>query len=335
MSARSVPLLEVDRLTVDLPINQRPRRILQEVTLSVAAGEALGLVGESGSGKSMTARATMRLLPRGARVWGQVRIDGRSVHELSRAALRDCRQHQMGMIYQDPRASINPLRTVGDFLYEGLREAHRGSAGEIRERAVHALQEVGIADAPRRLRQYPHELSGGLLQRVMIASVLLAEPQLMLADEPTTALDVTTQQEVMAILDEQRREHGLALLFITHDLDLAIAITDRIAVMYAGAIVETAPSARLHETAVHPYTRALLQSRPRLDRAQQLQTIPGRPISAYQAGTGCVFASRCPFVQERCRTIRPTTEPLGAHQVACHRAEELRAAASEPRPMTA
>ena len=157
----------------------------------------------------------------------------------------------------------------------------------------------------------------------------------MLADEPTTALDVTTQQEVMAILDEQRRDRGLALLFITHDLDLAIAITDRIAVMYAGTLVETAPATHLHRRALHPYTRGLLRSRPRIDRTQRLETIPGRPISAYEAGEGCVFASRCPFVEDRCRSIRPSVRLLDDHLVACHRAEELRAQSAEPRPVTA
>jgi oligopeptide/dipeptide ABC transporter ATP-binding protein len=309
--------------------------VIHDVTLSIAPGEAVGLVGESGSGKSMTARAIMGLLPRGARVGGDVWVQGRSVREMSPRALRDFRQRAIGMVYQDPKAHINPLRTVGDFLSEGLRETRELPAAEIRARTVGALEEVGIADAGRRLRQYPHELSGGLLQRVMIASVLLVEPKLMLADEPTTALDVTTQQEVMAIVDEQRRERSLALLFITHDLDLAIAITDRIAVMYAGTLVETAPASDLHISALHPYTRALLDSRPSIRRTARLNTIPGRPISAHEAGSGCVFASRCPFVEQRCRTLRPTVRPLDAHLVACHRAEELRPQPIPSQPVTA
>ena len=275
----------------------------------------------------------MRLLPRGAQVGGDVRVDGRAIHALTRKALLSYRRRDVGMIYQDPRAHINPLRTVGDFLSEGLREVGAVPAGEIRALTIRVLQEVGISDAQRRLAQYPHELSGGLLQRVMIASVLLAQPKLMLADEPTTAVDVTTQQEVIAILDEQRRERGLALLFITHDLDLAIAITDRIAVMYAGTLVETASADDLHRRALHPYTRGLLRSRPRIDRTERLETIPGRPVSAYEAGEGCVFASRCAFVEERCRTTRPTIRPLDAHLVACHRAEELRALPTEVRPV--
>ena len=331
----SPPVLELDGLTVDLPIAGAMRRVIHDATLSIDAGEAIGLVGESGSGKSMTARGIMRLLPRGARVGGHVQVQGASVYTLSRRKLLEYRRRQVGMIYQDPRAHINPLRTVGDFLSEGLAEGGEVPPDERRARAVRVLEEVGIGDASRRLGQYPHELSGGLLQRVMIASVLLAEPKLMLADEPTTALDVTTQQEVMAILDEQRRERDLALLFITHDLDLAIAISDRIAVMYAGTVVETAPARDLHRTALHPYTRALLQSRPRIDRTERLETIPGRPVSAYEAGAGCVFASRCPFAEDRCRATRPASRPLDAHVVACHRAEELRVQPPERRPVTA
>jgi oligopeptide/dipeptide ABC transporter ATP-binding protein len=254
---------------------------------------------------------------------GRIEIGGRAIMDLDRRALRLLRQRELGMIYQDPRAHINPLRTIGDFLTEGILERGGLSGSRARELAIDQLTAVGIDDASRRLRQYPHQLSGGLLQRVMIASVLMAQPPLILADEPTTALDVTTQQEVVAILDELRRQRGMALLFITHDLDLAIAITDRIAVMYAGAIVETVPSARVHDNAIHPYTRALLSSRPRIDRLERLQTIPGRPVSAYEAGPGCVFASRCGFADDRARTERPGTREVGGHPVACHRAEEF------------
>ena len=327
MSSTESSVLDVERLVVDLPVSRQQRRIIHDVTVSVARGEAVGIVGESGSGKSMTARAVMRLLPAGAEVGGRLAVNGRAVSEMSPTVLREFRRREVGMIYQDPRAHINPLRTVGDFLLEGLRESKRVDGKEAVRRVVSALEEVGIADASRRLRQYPHQLSGGLLQRVMIASVLVAEPLLILADEPTTALDVTTQQEVMAILDEQRRERGMALVFITHDLDLAIAITDRIAVMYAGMIVETARSADLHNAALHPYTQALLQSRPRLDRVEQLQTIPGRPVSGYEVGPGCVFASRCPYADDHARAVRPSTRLIDGHLVACHRAEELQSPA--------
>ena len=173
------------------------------------------------------------------------------------------------------------------------------------------------------MRQYPHELSGGLLQRIMIAAAVSLTPRLLLADEPTTALDVTTQEEVMAILDEQRQERGLAMLVITHDLDLAAAVTDRIAVMYAGVLLEVAPSQTLHEASRHPYTVGLLASRPVVGTRTRIRTIPGRPLSAFEAGPGCVFASRCPFVADICTAERPTLRPLGDHDVACHRVEEI------------
>lgn len=318
-------LLELEHLTVDLTIGGALRRVIHDVSLQVAAGEALGLVGESGSGKSMTARAVMRLLPRDARTGGRLEFDGQEVETMDRRTLRSYRGADVAMIYQDPRSHINPLRTVGDFLLEGLIETGRLTRKQATSRVLETLQDVGIADAERRLGQYPHQLSGGLLQRVMIASVLVSEPRLILADEPTTALDVTTQQEVMAILDEQRRNRGLAMIFITHDLELAIAVTDRIAVMYAGVIVEEAAADRLHARACHPYTRGLLASRPRLDRVERLHAIPGRPVSAYEAGTGCVFADRCPHVTELAREHRPVLRQIGDDLVACHRAEELAA----------
>ncbi|MEV0202681.1 ABC transporter ATP-binding protein, partial [Nonomuraea sp. NPDC050691] len=193
------------------------------------------------------------------------------------------------------------------------------------ERAVRVLGEVGIAAGARRLRQYPHELSGGLLQRVMIAAALLAEPRLLLADEPTTALDVTTQAEVMALLDELRRERGLALLFITHDLELAAAVCDRTAVMYAGRVMEVRASALLHDDPLHPYTAALAAARPSLTRrADRLPATPGRPLSAFEAPPGCAFAPRCAHARDACRERRPELLPLAGGQVACVRAEELR-----------
>jgi oligopeptide/dipeptide ABC transporter ATP-binding protein len=319
----ATPVLSIEQLTVDLRVGRQMRRVLHDVSLSVNAGEALGIVGESGSGKSMTARSVMRLLPRGANVGGHILLSGRDLYGLSSGELRRARHGKLAMIYQDPKAHINPLRTIGDFLVEGLLGDGRGNRRSARAKAAQTLRDVGIRDAEQRLRQYPHQLSGGLLQRVMIAAALMAEPELLIADEPTTALDVTTQQEVVGVLDEQRRERGLALIFITHDLDLAIAITDRIAVMYAGTVVENGPSRRLHGEALHPYTRGLLDSRPRVDRTDRLRAVPGRPKSAYEVGSGCVFVDRCPYADERARSERPLLRPMGDHLVACHRADEL------------
>jgi ABC-type dipeptide/oligopeptide/nickel transport system ATPase component len=275
-------LLEVERLTVRLRVEGARRAVLRDVSLAIAPGEALGLVGESGSGKSMTARAIGRLLPDGAQAKGAIRFRGQDVAALSGSGLRRYRS-QVAMIFQDPRAHTNPVRRIGDFVTEALRTNLGVPPVEAARQAVGRLAQVGISDGARRMRQYPHQLSGGLLQRVMIATALLTGPRLLLADEPTT-LDVTTQAEVMAILDELRRELHLGLLFITHDLELAAAICDRTAVMYAGQIVEVRSSALLHSDPLHPYTAALAGARPDISRtAARLRAIPGRPLSAFEA----------------------------------------------------
>jgi oligopeptide/dipeptide ABC transporter ATP-binding protein len=316
-------LLEIDRLTVRLPIEGQPRTVLHDVSLALDAGEAVGLVGESGAGKSMTARAVARLLPKRAETEGAVHFAGIDVLAAEGRSLRELRD-AIGIVFQDPRAHVNPVRRIGDFMTEALRTNHGVANDEARRRSVRLLAEVGVPDGERRLRQYPHELSGGLLQRVMIATALLTEPKLLLADEPTTALDVTTQAEVMAILDELRRERGLALLFITHDLDLAGAVCDRTVVMYAGQVVEQQPSATLHAHPRHPYTAALVGARPDVSStAPRLTAIPGQPLSAFEAPPGCAFAPRCPLAIDDCRAARPTLRELGDATVRCIRAEEL------------
>ncbi|GLW96764.1 ABC transporter ATP-binding protein [Microtetraspora sp. NBRC 16547] len=325
-------LLSIDRLRVELPAAKKGMRtVIHDVSLDVQAGEAVGLVGESGSGKSMTTRAVMRLLPEGARLSGEIRFDGISIPGMDRRALRRWRATRVGMIFQDPRAHINPVRTIGDFLFEGVMLDGRLSTSQARERISHLMRAVGIADVDRRLNQYPHELSGGLLQRVMIAAALTTEPELLLADEPTTALDVTTQEEVIAIIDELRRERGLAMLFITHDLDLAAAVCGRIAVMYAGSIVEEQKADALGLATSHPYTKGLLAARPELGRRERrLQTIEGRPISAFEVGDGCAFATRCPRVRDRCRQERPAPTQVPGGRVACHFIDFIDAAAGSP-----
>jgi oligopeptide/dipeptide ABC transporter ATP-binding protein len=319
----ATPLLEVDHLTARLPVEGRMQTVLHDVSLSIGEGEAVGLVGESGSGKSMTARAVARLLPAGASVGGSVRYGGREVSALRGGALRDYRG-EVATIFQDPRAHINPVRSIGDFMTEALRTNRGVGRGDARARAAQALRDVGIEDGQRRLGQYPHELSGGLLQRVMIAAALLTDPRLVLADEPTTALDVTTQAEVMAILDELRRERGLALLFITHDLDLAGAVCDRTCVMYAGQIVERQSSAMLSERPHHPYTALLSAARPAIEgTVRRLAAIRGRPVSAFEAPDGCSFAPRCDYAEDRCRAQAPVLEEVDGADVRCLRAHEL------------
>jgi oligopeptide/dipeptide ABC transporter ATP-binding protein len=317
-------LLELEGLRISVPYEGGLREVVHRVDLSIADGESVGLVGESGSGKSMTARAVVRLLPRGAQVEGSVRFDGREVFGMSSSELRAHRAGDAAMIFQDPRAHTNPLRTVGDFLTEGLRLNQRLPKQASEERACDLLRAVGIENPRARLSQYPHELSGGLLQQVMIAAALSAKPRLLLADEPTTALDVTTQAEVMAILADLREQLGLAMLFITHDLELAAAACDRTAVMYAGSIVEVQRSADLHDHALHPYTEGLVGARPSIHTTlRRLPVIRGRPVAAFEAPQGCTFAPRCRHALPQCTAERPVLAPLGPGMVACLRAAEL------------
>jgi oligopeptide/dipeptide ABC transporter ATP-binding protein len=324
-AASGEPLLELDDLTVWLQVAGTRRAVLRNVSLSVDPGESVGLVGESGSGKTMTARAVSGSLPPGAEVEGQIRFGGQDVGTLRGGELRSYR-NRISMVFQDPRAHINPVRRIGDFMTEALCTNLGVSGPEARRRAADALRQVGIEDGERRLRQYPHQLSGGMLQRVMIAAALLTEPLLLLADEPTTALDVTTQAEVMAILQDLRRDLGLAMLFITHDLELAAAVCDRTAVMYAGQIVEVQASSLLHGDPLHPYTAALAAARPDIaQKAGRLRAIPGQPLSAFDAPRAeCAFAPRCPHSRTACRARLPDIVGLSSGLSRCVRAYELR-----------
>ena len=318
-------LLDIRGLHVELLVDEVPRPVIHVTTVAVDAGEALGLVGESGAGKSMTVRAIMRLLPLGATTRGEILFDDADVLAFDREAMRRFLASDVAMIFQDPTTHINPVRKIGDFLTEALVTNNDVTPAAAQETVTDILKDVGIPDAARRLNQYPHELSGGLLQRVMIAAALAIKPRLLLADEPTTSLDVTTQAEVMAILDEQRRQRALSMIFVTHDLELAAAVCDRIAVMYAGFLVEDRTAGSLHEEARHPYTAGLMASRPSpTQRAPRLWAIPGRPLSAVEVEQGCPFASRCPFVEQRCRDDLPELRELDGGRVRCVRAEELR-----------
>ena len=322
------PLLSVRdlRMSIEIPDSAEVRDILLGVSVDVAAGEAVALVGESGSGKSMTVRSVMRLLPEGAHISGEIVFRGESVLEMDRRRLRGYRANDVSIIFQDPAAHLDPTRTIGDFLIETIRTCSPASRKEAQTRAIRLLDDVRITSPVQRMRQYPHELSGGMLQRVMVASALAPGPSLLLADEPTTALDVTVQAEVMRIIGELRRERHLALLFITHDLELAEVSCDRMAVMYAGRVVEQHTSTDLTVDATHPYTIGLVRSRPSLaSRVGRLHQLAGRPLSAHEAPPGCAFSTRCELAADRCKQDPPPgLRTVGSSAAACHRAEESR-----------
>ncbi|MER7503874.1 ABC transporter ATP-binding protein [Nonomuraea pusilla] len=318
----TAPLLDVENLTVRLAQGKAARPVLDGVSLHVAQGEAVGLVGESGSGKSVTCRAALGLLPEGAAATGALRLDGDDVLTMSPARLRELRRQDVSMIFQDPRASINPLRRIGDFVTEGMRAGGVPRKDALR-RAEELLESVGIREPRAALRRYPHEFSGGMLQRVMIAGALAGEPRLLLADEPTTALDVTTQAEVISILTRLQAERGMGMLFVTHDLELAAAICDRIYVMYAGRIVESQTAEGLFGRPRHPYTTGLLAATPRLESDRAPRGVPGRPLSLAEAPDGCAFAARCAHALPECGEADPVQRDIDGAQVACLRAEEL------------
>lgn len=251
-------------LTVVDPDSGAETVILHGNSFSLAQGEALGLVGESGSGKSMTIKCVLGIEPSGARVEGRIELDGTDLLDASGEELRRIRANDLAIIAQNPHGALNPVLPVGRFLVEGMSDARSLSRAEAEQRALELLREVGIADAERVMRSYPHQLSGGMLQRVVIAGAISGEPKLLFADEPTTALDVTTQAEVVAILDEMRREHGLSMIFVTHDLDLAAAVCDRLAVMKDGEILEIGTPEEIRDRPRTEYTRALMAARPML-----------------------------------------------------------------------
>jgi ABC-type dipeptide/oligopeptide/nickel transport system ATPase component len=270
-------LLEIRDLWLRLP-GRAERPILDEVSLQVGASEMVGLVGESGSGKSVTARMIIGLQPEGSEAEGSVHVGDCEVLTASPDRLLGLRRSDVAMIFQDPRAGINPIRRVGDFLTESLRLNRRWPAVRARTTALELLRAVGLDDAERHFRQFPHELSGGMLQRVMIAGALTVKPKLLLCDEPTTALDVTTQAEILQILKRLQTERDMGVLFITHDLDLAAAVCDRVYVMYAGRIVESAPAPEVFGGPRHPYTAGLLSSTPDLSGShRRLVPIKGAP----------------------------------------------------------
>jgi oligopeptide/dipeptide ABC transporter ATP-binding protein len=291
------------------------------VSLSIEPGETRGLVGESGCGKSLTGLSIMGLLPPGGRiVGGSIRLDGRELAGLSDAQLRTVRGNDVAMIFQDPLTSLDPTKTIGYQVAEPAR-LHRGATKqEALDRAAEVLTMVGLPRPRERLGDYPHQLSGGLRQRVMIAMALTCEPKLLIADEPTTALDVTIQAQILDLIKRLREELGMAIIMITHDLGVVAGIADRINVMYAGYIVETGTADEIFHNPRHPYTLGLLKSIPRLDepRKEKLVPIEGLPPDLVDPPPGCPFQPRCPYAIERCLPENPSLEPVvPGHRIAC------------------
>ena len=317
-----MPLLEVADLRVTLPTARGPAEALRGVSFALEAGETLGLIGESGCGKSLTALALMGLLPDGAQVAGSVRFDSVELTTQDEAAWCRLRGNRIAMVFQEPISALNPLHPVGRQIAEPLR-VHKGlSESAARAEALRLLERVQMPQAAQRLAAYPHQLSGGQRQRVLIACALACGPELLIADEPTTALDASVQREVLRLIAELVREDGMGLLLISHDLGLMADSVQRMLVMYGGAVVESGPTAALFARAAHPYTQGLHAARPRLNtpRGTRLATIAGRVPGLLDLPAGCAFADRCPRMIDACRSAPPAAVRVGAgHEARCIR----------------
>lgn len=323
------PLLEVDQLGITLPTHRGPVQAVRDVGFALARGETLGLIGESGSGKSLMAMALLGLLPEGATTQGSVRFDGNNLIGMSESALCKIRGNRIGMIFQEPMTALNPVHTIGAQVAEPLR-LHQGlSARQAREAALALLDRVGIPQPAQRIDAYPHQFSGGQRQRITIAMALACSPDLLIADEPTTALDVTVQQQILDLIADLVDEHRMSLILISHDLGVISQNVDRMLVMYGGTLVESGATQQVFAQMAHPYTRGLLAARPRMADAQhqarvRLQTIPGTVPDLAHMPSGCPFAGRCSFTAEACWTTRPPVRELRpGHSVRCLRDEAI------------
>ncbi|EHR70013.1 oligopeptide/dipeptide ABC transporter, ATP-binding protein [Burkholderiales bacterium JOSHI_001] len=315
----SQDLLEVKHLRVEFPTRHGTLVALDDVSLSIAPGEILGVVGESGAGKSLTGAAIIGLLePPGRIAAGEIVLQGQRIDNLPHEQMRAIRGRRIGAIFQDPLTSLNPLYTVGQQLVETIRTHLPVSADEARQRAIRLLAETGIPAPEARVDQYPHQFSGGMRQRVVIALALAAEPQLIVADEPTTALDVSIQAQIIALLKRLTKEHGAAVMLITHDMGVIAEACDRVAVMYAGRVVEVGPVHEVIHHPAHPYTVGLMGSIPSMDEdRERLLQIDGAMPRLNAIPAGCAFNPRCPHAFDRCRSQRPDLMPAGATHAAC------------------
>ena len=324
------PLLEVSHLRVRLNTARGPAEALRGVDLTLARGATLGLIGESGCGKSMTAMALMGLLPSGAEVSGSIRLNGQELVGATEATMCALRGDRIGMVFQEPMTALNPLHTIGAQVAEPLRLHRRMGRTEARAAALRLLDRVRLPQAAQRLDAYPHQLSGGQRQRVTIAMALACGPDLLIADEPTTALDATIQGEILDLIHALVADSGMALLMISHDLGVMARMVTRLLVMYGGSVVESGPTAEVFAHLAHPYTRGLFAARPRLGaprvngRKPRLMTIPGRVPELVDMPAGCPFADRCGWVAEACRVAPPAAVEVGpAHAARCIRVGEL------------
>jgi len=317
----TAPLLSVQDLRIAFRSQGCRLAAVDGVSFDLAAGETLGIVGESGSGKSLTALAIIGLLPKGGvELSGNIRYDGHKLHQMPEAELQRLRGNSIAMIFQEPATALNPVFTIGDQIAEVFMQHRYASRREALDRAVDMLRLVGIPAPERRLSDYPHQMSGGMRQRVMISIALACEPKLLIADEPTTALDVTIQAQVLDLLRELKDRLGLSVILITHSLGVVAEFVDRVAVMYAGRIVEEAPTADLFEKPLHPYTQGLLASIPPIDdEVPRLHSIVGTVPPLHQLPAGCRFHPRCPVAIEECRHIDPPLRRVSPRrQAACH-----------------
>ena len=313
-------LLELDNIVVEFPTRRGPLEAVKGLSLELDEGQILGLVGESGAGKSITGAAITGLIePPGLIRSGQVRLRGQRIDNLAPEKMRRIRGKEIGAIFQDPLTSLNPVYTVGEQLIDTMR-VHLGLDHKAaRKRAIDWLAEVGIPAPEARLDQYPHQFSGGMRQRVVIALALCAEPKLIIADEPTTALDVSVQAQILALLKRLCRENGTAVVLVTHDMGVIAETADRVAVMYAGRLVEIGDVAQVIQDPLHPYTKGLMNSIPQIgNRDARLTQIEGAMPSLRNPAPGCAFAPRCPQAMDTCRTLRPVPVDAGSGQVACH-----------------
>jgi len=322
----TAPLLEVRHLRVEFPTRRGSLLALDDVSFEIAPGEILGVVGESGAGKSLTGASIIGLLePPGRIASGEILLDGRRIDNLPHEAMRSIRGRQIGAIFQDPLTSLNPLYTVGRQLIETIQTHLNVSVEAARARAVALLKETGIPAAEARIDQYPHQFSGGMRQRVVIALALAAEPKLIVADEPTTALDVSIQAQIISLLKRLTKQHGAAVMLVTHDMGVIAEASDRVAVMYAGRIVEIGPVQEVIHHPAHPYTAGLMGSIPSMGKARErLLQIDGTMPRLNAIPSGCAFNPRCPHAVERCRRERPDLMQAGQTRAACWLIESSR-----------